>query len=190
MAARSPRGNRQQRRAADAATRKPRAAVRKLEAARGKPYSPPYARRLERSFARGLTRSQARGHARAGEAPLSTRTSPLREAARAEKTARALALMQEGRPASQAAKAVRISPELLRRERRELAEDIKILRHADRLRDERDELHYQFYAELPRDRQLAVADDNERLRQERIANGGKPIGTNKDNPLLYAYHSF
>jgi hypothetical protein len=61
--------------------------------------------------------------------------------------------------------------------------------HADRLKEERGELNYQFYAELPRDRQIAVADDNERLRQEWIANGGKPIGTNKDNPLLYAYHA-
>jgi hypothetical protein len=183
------RGNRQQRRADAAGTRRGRAAVRKLETARGKPYSPSYARRLERSFARGLTRSQARGHARAGEARLSTRTSALRDAARAEKTARAFALMREGKSESQAAKAAKISPELLRRERLELADNIKILQHADRLKEERGELNYQFYAELPRDRQISVADDNERLRQEWIENGGQPSRTNKDNPLLYAYHT-
>ena len=97
--------------------------------------------------------------------------------------------MREGKSESQAAKAAKISPELLRRERLELADNIKILQHADRLKEERGELNYQFYAELPRDRQISVADDNERLRQEWIENGGQPSRTNKDNPLLYAYHT-
>ncbi len=75
-------------------------------------YRAEYARRIEKALAKGFTRSQARGHAKASEAPISTRRSPkpLEEA----RLQRALKELREKKSLSGAAKAARVSPERLR----------------------------------------------------------------------------
>jgi hypothetical protein len=75
-------------------------------------YKAEYARRIQRALTQGYTRTQARGHARAGEAPISSRRSP--KPLDDTRLQRALKDLRQNKSLSGAAKAARISPERLR----------------------------------------------------------------------------
>ena len=75
-------------------------------------YAAEYARRIQKALEKGHTRTQARGHAKAGEAPISTRRSskPLADV----QLQRALKELRSKKSLTGAAKAAGISPERLR----------------------------------------------------------------------------
>ena len=75
-------------------------------------YKAEYARRIQKALEKGFTRSQARGHAKAGEAPISTRQSPKPLAD--TQLQRALKELRQKQSLTAAAKAAGISPERLR----------------------------------------------------------------------------
>jgi hypothetical protein len=80
--------------------------------AKPRDYKAEYARRIQKALEKGYTRTQARGHAKAGEAPVSTRRSP--KALTDAQLQRALKELRDKKSLSGAAKAARISPERLR----------------------------------------------------------------------------